>query len=162
MPWRKASGVAAIVLASLAPPQIRAQQPAVSLAVVDRIAIHQLVARYAYALDDAVDGGDMLAGLFLPDGVLRTPEAIVAGSDDLAAFARERTAAQTATLVTNIVIEGAGDRATGRVYVIEARVADETGGTLSAGGLFLDEYVRTSGGWRFARREFVRSRSTRP
>ena len=152
--------IVAGLLANLPSHQLSAEQPTAKLAATDRIAINQLVARYSYAMDDASDDGDMLARLFLPDGVLITPEATVSGHAGLAAFVRERRGPTwTATLVTNIVLEGGGDRANGRVYVLEVRGDDAAGpGTLSMGGLFLDQYVKTSAGWRFARREFIRSR----
>jgi hypothetical protein len=78
----------------------------------------------------------------------------------LAEFARQRnTSTRASTLVTNVVLDGAGDRASGRVYVLEISGAGADGaGMLSTGGLFLDEYVKTSRGWRFASREFVRAR----
>lgn len=138
--------------------QLPAEQPRATLAAVERSAIHQLVARYSYAMDDATENGDRLARLFLPDGVLVVPDATVAGRAALAGFARERRT-RMATLVTNVFLEGDGDRATGRVYILEVRGDDPDGvGTLSTGGLFLDRYQRTAEGWRFARREFTRSR----
>jgi hypothetical protein len=161
MAHRRLAGavIAAATLASAFSSSLSARQTA-RLEDVDRIAIQQLVARYSYALDDAIDDGEMLAGLFLSAGVLATPNQTIAGHDRLVEFARQRKASTgLATIVTNVVLEGAGDRASGRVYVLEINV-DATGATdaLATGGVFLDDYVKTPLGWRFARREFVRSR----
>lgn len=152
--------IAAAALASAFSSSLSARQAAGTLADVDRIAIQQLVARYSYALDDGIDNGEMLAGLFLPAGVLVTSDSTIVGHAGLAEFARQRnTSTRASTLVTNVVLDGAGDRASGRVYVLEISGAGAGGaGMLSTGGLFLDEYVKTSRGWRFASREFVRSR----
>lgn len=137
-----------------------AQTTVAPLTALERIDIQQLVARYSYALDGA--GGDdrAFAELFLPDGVLVTPEATAVGHERLSLVRRTRRSRGTrATLATNILLEGSGNRATGRVYVIEIQEDGASGpGSLSVGGRFHDEYVRTSAGWRFARREFIPSR----
>jgi hypothetical protein len=141
-------------------PAVAQTAAAAPLTALDRIDIQQLVARYSYALDAA--GGDdrVFAELFLPDGVLVTPDATAVGHDRLSLVRRtRRSRGPRATLATNILLEGSGNRATGRVYVIELHGNGASApGSLSIGGQFRDEYVRTSGGWRFARREFIPSR----
>ncbi|HET6950832.1 MAG TPA: nuclear transport factor 2 family protein [Acidimicrobiales bacterium] len=58
--------------------------------------------------------------------------------------------------ITNIAVEADGDgRATARSYV-DALVmsADGTGG-VHAAGYYDDEFARTTGGWRIARRRYT-------
>jgi hypothetical protein len=137
-----------------------AQTTAAPLTALERIDIQQLVARYSYALDGAEGDDRAFVELFLSNGVLVTPGATAVGHERLALLRKSlRSRGTRATLATNILLKGSGNRATGKVYVIEIQEEGAPGsGTLSVGGRFHDDYVRTSAGWKFARREFIPSR----
>src|SRR6476469_6164166 len=93
-----------------------AQKPknAATLTAMDYIEIQQLVARYAYALDTAADGGDAYARLFTPDGafVARTGHPYeIKGRAQLAAYAAgdlaHRGPAYVRDYATNYIINPA-------------------------------------------------------
>ncbi len=126
--------------------------------------IQQLVAAYSYALDTGAANGDMYAGLFTEQGEFASPFDTIRGYADLKAFASGHRGGQGPAYVrnfaTNVLIEPAEGGAVGKVYVMVVNIGE--GGAESSiftGGHFEDRYVRTDDGWRFARREFVPSRS---
>jgi hypothetical protein len=140
--------------------------PASSLAAGDTIAIQQLIARSAYALDSAADGGAAYAQLFTADGVFITKTALPAeikGRTQLAAFAAgdltHRGPAFVREYLTNYIIQPSRGVATGRVYVVWIEVGENgNAGAILGGGHYEDEYVKTQDGWRIAKRTFVPSR----
>jgi hypothetical protein len=78
--------------------------------------------------------------------------------DEIADFMERSHAAMGHTLhrMTNIVIEGEGDRAAARSYVDALLMpGDPSGPVHRASGWYEDELVRTAEGWRLARRKFV-------
>jgi hypothetical protein len=91
----------------------------VSLTVEDRVQIHDLHARYAYAFDGA--DADAWAAVFTDDGRFAPPglDAVV-GTEALHGFisARSRDAPGMRHLVVNILVEPDGDAARGRAYFL--------------------------------------------
>ena len=140
--------------------------PASSLSAADTIAIQQLIARSAYALDSAADRGAAYAQLFTADGAFITKTALpveIKGRAQLAAFAAgdltHRGPAFVREYLTNYIIQPSRGAATGRVYVVWIEVGENgNAGAIQGGGHYEDEYVRTRDGWRIALRTFVPSR----
>ncbi len=140
--------------------------PASSLSAADTIAIQQLIARSAYALDSAADRGAAYAQLFTADGAFIAKTALPAeikGRAQLAAFAAgdliHRGPAFVREYLTNYIIQPSRGAATGRVYVVWIEVGENgNAGAIQGGGHYEDEYVRTRDGWRIALRTFVPSR----
>jgi hypothetical protein len=140
--------------------------PASSLSAGDTIAIQQLIARSAYALDSAADRGAAYAQLFTADGAFITKTALPAeikGRTQLAAFAvgdlTHRGPAFVREYLTNYIIQPSRGAATGRVYVVWIEVGENgNAGAIQGGGHYEDEYVKTRDGWRIALRTFVPSR----
>jgi SnoaL-like domain len=140
--------------------------PASSLSAADTIAIQQLIARSAYALDSAADRGAAYAQLFTADGAFIAKTVLPAeikGRPQLAAFAvgdlTHRGPAFVREYLTNYIIQPSRGAATGRVYVVWIEVGENgNAGAIQGGGHYEDEYVKTRDGWRIARRTFVPSR----
>jgi len=152
-------------------------KPAAKMALtpMDYIEIHQLVNRYAFALDTGSDNGYDYADLFTADGEFIRPYA--RGREQLAALARGGKLGPNNTVhyIMNHVIEPAADGAIGREYLIEFNwditpsgggrgngwdiIGRKTGELARTGGHYEDVYAKTPVGWRFKRRDFIPSAS---
>ena len=137
-----------------------------TLTDADYMAIQQLVARAAYALDGATDKGQAFARLFTSDGVLRAklPQPYeIKGREQLAAYAMgdltHRGPAYVRDYTTNHIIFPAPEGATGRTYLIWIEVGENGNpGVVQSGGRYEDVYVKTADGWRIKSRTFVPSK----
>jgi len=121
-----------------------------ALSVDDRLAILELAARYNQAIDGADAEG--WAGTFTPDGVFEG-RTTARGREELMAFVRERAASERAHYRhwnSNAVIEGDGDRATMRLYLLT--VSPQEQDRFGSSGVYHDELVRVGGQWKFQRR----------
>jgi uncharacterized protein (TIGR02246 family) len=120
------------------------------LSLADRLEIQELIARYCWALDTR--DGDAYAATFIPDGVFQGVTTFARGHDQLRALplALHPDRIETQHWVTNLVLEGDGQRVTARSYAIAYR-ADSY--YLAH---YLDELVKVDGRWQFARRQFWR------
>jgi hypothetical protein len=122
------------------------------LSAEDRLAIMDLAARYNHCLD----GGDPAgwADCFTEDGVFESSRSGRSeGRQQLVAFA-EDVAANRAGIrhfIDNLVIDGDGDRATLRCYLLlwDCR---EVPPRAAAFARYDDELTRTPAGWRFRHR----------
>jgi hypothetical protein len=152
-----------------APRAVRPQQHSTSsthlftLTPLDYLQIQQLVARYAYALDSGADSGRMYADLFSPEGafVERNGQEIT-GRDALAALAvrTQKGPMVVFHFIMNHVIEPTADGAIGREYLIQLKIGEDgKASEVAGGGHYDDAYVKTANGWRFKRRQFIRSTS---
>ena len=122
----------------------------------DELAILRTLADYCIRCDDGDFAG--LIDLFAADGVLAYSESQARGSDALLAFyeASQGLPEQRGKhLTTNAVIDVDGDRATARSDFAFFRFVDGIF-TATVGGRYHDEFVRTDGRWRFARRKIRR------
>jgi hypothetical protein len=158
--------VASPWVAAQAPAGTRSGRP-MTLTAVDYIEIQQLVVRYAYAMDTGAANGEMFASLFAPDGVfVSATRGSIAGHDQLVALGRGRSPMYPRRFIVNHVVEPSSEGATGKVYVVEVDLPSEgekLGGQLtSTGGRYEDVYEKTSAGWKFKRRAFVRSKMAVP
>jgi hypothetical protein len=163
--WCGALVVAVVALAWPFAPAARAQAKP-ELAPQDYIAIQQLVAKYAYAIDECTNRGYDYADLYTADGAFYTSR----GGKILNRFeGRERLAeaarggrpdctgvpwAGITHMLVNHVIEPAPGGATGKVYLIAVGL-DGVPGKVEAQGRYDDVYVKTAQGWRFKTRTHV-------
>lgn len=136
--------------------------------IEDRLDVARLIARIAHLADD----GEVAAYLdcFTADAAweltsatgLALTEQVRRGRADLEAGVHERRASgmqgpgsRTKHDVSSIAVAVDGDRASATSYFRYYVDADRTP-TLSAMGRYDDEFVRTPGGWRLARRVIAR------
>jgi 3-phenylpropionate/cinnamic acid dioxygenase small subunit len=124
----------------------------------DRRAIHDLIVKYAWAID--TKDWDALDTVFLPDAWLDYSSNPAGKSGDYNKIRPwlEKSLAPfpvTQHLVTNIDVTVDGDRATARTMVYNPMGAATREGPLHfffMGGRYDDELVRTPDGWRIAKR----------
>ena len=123
------------------------------LSLADRVEILELLGRYAHAIDSG--DGEAYAGCFTDDGViaLRRSGLHVEGRDALVEFAREDHARSGAArhLTNSPIIEGDGDQATIRVYLLRLNQDQSKG--LGPVGVYHDTLRRSGGRWRFELRD---------
>jgi uncharacterized protein (TIGR02246 family) len=127
----------------------------VSLPVQDIIAIQQLASRYNHAVDSGDGAG--FAAAFVADGVLDSGTGDpLKGSEALSAFAPVVASSMPGIrhVVANAVIDGEGDKATMKAYLL-VLVKGETGPVPMATGTYQDELIRQDGEWRFVHRLFT-------
>jgi hypothetical protein len=129
-----------------------------TLTIDDYVAIQQLVARYAYALDQNGNDGASYADLFTDDAVFRQPR--TEGRANLAKLATSAPHGPNYTrhFITNHVIDPTPDGATGKQYLVVVDIG-ESGqpSSIFLGGHYEDTYARTPQGWRFKTRTFISS-----
>ena len=158
--------VVAAALLSLAVPHPAGAQNKPTLTTQDYIDIQQLVAKYAYAIDECTNKGYDYADLYTADGSFGTsrngkPGARYVGRERLAEAARggrpdctDVPWAGIIHMLVNHVIEPSPEGATGKVYLIAVGLDGEPG-KVEAQGRYEDVYVKTAQGWRFKSRTHV-------
>ena len=128
-----------------------------TLGADDRAAITEVLTRYATGIDTR--DWDLFRTVFTADvdadygkvGAWRGVDEIT----DVMTAIHEPCGA-TMHRLTNIVIAAAGpDRAQARTYVNAIVMGPDDFGGVSANGFYDDELVRTSDGWRIARRRYT-------
>ena len=107
----------------------------------DRLAIQDLIARYNHA----IDGGDPegWAATFAPDGTFESLVAFARGFQQRLPGARHWN--------NNLLIDGDGDHATTRCYLMLWRECAPV-----SEGMYVDTLKRINGQWRFTSRKVVR------
>lgn len=125
--------------------------------VEDRLAIHELLARYSHT----IDGRDYAAWVecFTPDGVLQSAMGVSSGHAELKTFAetyeRNRERMPNARhFMTNIATTVEGDQATARSYV-QITTSDPRGVRLLFTGQYDDRLVKVDGAWKFKERKGI-------
>jgi 3-phenylpropionate/cinnamic acid dioxygenase small subunit len=126
--------------------------------VVDRLAINDVIVRYAWAID--TKDWAALDTVFLPDAWLdysSNPGGAAGHYAEIRAWLEKSLAPFPVTqhLVTNIDVTVDGDHATSRTMVYNPMGAATREGPLHyffLGGRYDDELVRTPDGWRIAKR----------
>ena len=123
--------------------------------LLDRLEIHDLLARYCTALDTR--DWERLGEVFTPDGVyeygtLGSPQGVAAVIAAIRGTIGDLDATQH--LVGNLVVDVRGDEATADCYLISQHIRRDTpgGDHYFLGGRYHDRLVRTPGGWRIAHR----------
>ena len=128
-------------------------------ALADRLAISDVLVRYATALDSR--DWELWRTCFTEDAVLDYETSGVFDREGFVAYASKAlTFAVTQHYVVNHVVELDGDRARSRSYVLAQHVYAADGALFSLGGVYDDELVRTLDGWRVARRHLTSRWST--
>ena len=92
-----------------------------ALTTDDIVAIQQVVARYAHALDSGDEAG--LLSVFTPDAVCWTgPEGTTRqGTEAFREMARNTIVGRLWHFITNVVVDGDGDQATVKAYMLMFR-----------------------------------------
>lgn len=128
----------------------------------DRVAVFDLIARYA----QCIDGGDLdgYVANFLPEGSIEWASGIAKGRDEIRKWVGGLMAtgrigsepALTRHFVGLPYVTGNSGRCTARTYVIIFAL-DEAGKVQTPSvGSYTDDIVKTDDGWLFARR-YIRS-----
>lgn len=124
--------------------------------VEDRLALQDLAARYARAVDRREYA--TFAALFTADGVLCGPGYAMTGRVEIErGIALIERYEATQHCVHNQLVDVGGDSATGETYCVARHVYARGGAKrkLDMGVRYQDEYRRERGEWRIARRELV-------
>ena len=124
------------------------------LTIDDVTAIQQLYARYCHTLDDG--DGEAFSACFTPEGSLGGAGGSVAGREKLERFATKIAASgrNLRHLNSGIWIEGDGDEAVGRAYLLAYSGSGPTPEFLSS-GRYRDSLRRVDGAWLFVQRDFT-------
>jgi len=134
-----------------------------ALTALDYAEIEQLNAHYPHAIDSCAQNGKEWADLFVPDGVF-TDSTKHRGRKALAALSGShhfcdppRTPLTVRHININVMIEPSPGGAIGKSYVLFLKVGkDGRPGDIEEAGKYYDVYVKTSVGWRFKSRRYVR------
>jgi hypothetical protein len=121
-----------------------------ALAAEDTLAIQKLMADYNHAVDRL--DGEAFAALFIERGSLQRGAELTCGRDDLCAFASALPDG-IRHVVSNMSIDGEGDRATARAYLqVWATPAMAGEARILVSGIYEDALERGHDGWRFVSR----------
>ena len=120
-----------------------------TLSADDVVAIQQLYAAYNHRIDFGT--AEEWAECFTDDAVFDSGYSEEQGRDALLAFhaATKAMVPDIRHFVTNILVEGDGDTATGSAY-LEATTGAGGDRTAITTGRYQDTLVRTADGWRFS------------
>lgn len=157
-----------------APAAAQQKPPARALTALDYAEIHQLIARYSFALDTCADNGYQYAGLYTPDGVdIRTNGDRYQGREKLAevsgggvrgcqdASGPGHTTDRIKHMAVNIVIEPSPEGARGKSYLVEIGAGGQPT-HVEFTGWYQDSYVKTAQGWRFKSRAHILEKAGAP
>jgi hypothetical protein len=128
-----------------------------ALTTEDRIALHELIARYAHLLD--LGGVDRLGEIYTPDARFQVPalDVDIEGLPALVDFFRA-TMAQMSTvrhIITNVFTEATGtNTADLHAYL---QIVDGATKAITTVGVYHDHCVRTPTGWRVVVRKVLTS-----
>ena len=135
------------------------KQGATELTPADYIEIHQLYAKYSFALD--LGDGPGRAATFTPDGTFKA--ALTDHKLDTVQTLAKRTSLLgnqgRRHLMMNIVITATPEGAAGRAYAVilgEAKDDSDDRSLEGKSGFYIDTLAKTPAGWRFKTREFWR------
>ncbi|WP_372750473.1 nuclear transport factor 2 family protein [Litorivivens sp.] len=125
-----------------------------ALTIEDRFEIHELLARYAHALD--YHNLPAMRDIWTDDCRFQAdePEVNISGLDNLMAFFEQTVAAvpNARHIISNIYVVGSGSEALCHAYL---QVMDVEQGTQLGAGRYRDEMARTASGWRIRTRVFT-------
>lgn len=124
-----------------------------ALSTDDRLAIHELYARYNHAIDSG--DSEAWAGCFTADGVFESGRGSFRGSEQLIAFAQgfaERTKARHWT--NNLILDETPEGVAGKCYLMLYRLG-EGAPDIMASGLYHDTLTQAPEGWRFVSRTVI-------
>ncbi len=137
-----------------------------SLTALDYAEIEQLYGRYAIGYDTG--NGEMWARAFTADGTFVLPGGkTLVGRQQLSEFAAAPGNNKGPTNVfhvnSNITLESSREGATGTSYVLLVNLG-ESGkpSTITGGGIYRDQFVKTPEGWRIKKRVYQPAHSVPP
>jgi len=117
---------------------------------IEKLAIHDLLARYAHAIDDL--DPEAWAQCFTPDGVFQVGSRAMRGQAALREYGKVHVREiRCRHLTGNFLYDVNGNEATGRASVL-ATVATPGGYKIFAQGRYVDRLVKQAGQWRIAHR----------
>jgi hypothetical protein len=118
------------------------------------IVIEQLYAAYNFAADSG--DGEGFAGCFTSDGVFDPGGVRIEGSDALIQVGNgiPQGLPGCRHVCSNLLIEGEGDEANGRAYLMLLGTGTSPA-SITMTGKYEDRLVRSADGWRFAERRFT-------
>ena len=120
------------------------------LSIEDQLDIMELMARYNHAIDGSQP--EAWADTFTEDGVFEGSVGRVSGREEMLAFVRRRD--QTNRIRhwnNNILIDGDGDDATAKVYLVTFDVSGPP--EIRVSGVYHDTLKRVDGQWKFTHRK---------
>jgi hypothetical protein len=124
-----------------------------ALDITDRLAIEDLVNRYCHNAD--YNPPESMRDLFVPEAIWEVPamDLRCEGIDAIVAFFTQSRAGfgSARHVISNLVVEGDGDRATAACYLQVIKV-DEDPKQIVSFGRYQDTLVRTALGWRLQHR----------
>ena len=128
------------------------------LPIEDVLAIHELVARYAHALDSG--DAEAFVATFTPDGVFDNPPTHREGREQLLLMGGNRAGSVGATrhFMSNVIVEGDGQRATVKAYLMMTRGIGQEPGI----AVYNDDLVKVDGKWLFKIRRVIADKRVRP
>ena len=119
------------------------------LTTEDELDIMDTLARYNHAIDSG--DAEAWADTFTDDGVFQGSRDTVKGREEFLAFVRGRDPSNPIRhWNNNVLIEGDGDDATTRVYLLTFDVSGPP--KLRSSGVYHDTLKRVDGRWRFTHR----------
>ena len=156
-----------VVFAGLAVAWAQLQpRPPGSLTALDYQEIQQLYGRYAIGYDTG--NGELWARAFTADGTFVLPGGkTLDGRQQLAEFAaapgNDKGPTNVFHVNSNITIEPSREGATATAYVLLVNLgANGKPSTLTGGGIYRDQFVKTSEGWRIKKRIYQPAHSVPP
>lgn len=137
--------------------------PAMSTTAEDRFAIHDLLVRYATALDTS--DWELFRRVWAPDCLVHYPGDVeLRGYEQVRDYCAKALARYRVTqhLLGNFVSEVAGDSARATVSLQATHVPPEGQGRIfTLWGVYQDELTRTHEGWRIAQRTLTTTMTRR-
>ena len=120
------------------------------LSAKDRLEILALMARYAHAADGG--DGEGFADTFTADALFEGSQRTARGRAELAEVIRSvPPEARSRHWLNSAIIEGGGDEATAKVYLV--RIATAGAPAPIASGVYHDRLRRVNGEWKFTHRK---------
>jgi hypothetical protein len=167
----KRNALLVLIVSLLAFTTVQAQQKATSessLTPLDYYQIQQQISRASHGFDSAADNGSLYARAFTSDGVfVDAGGKAYEGREQLAEFARHDPGSKkgptyVSQFAVSTMIDPSPTGALAKSYVMmTTQVSQLPGlvyfqGTVTDGGQFWDEFVKTPEGWRIKKRTFYR------
>jgi hypothetical protein len=123
-----------------------------TLSTDDIVAINTLYARYNHAIDHGRH--DEFAATFTAEGSLDAAGSQTVGQEALVGFSEGVQAGMPGIrhLVTNILLDGGGDTASGAAY-LSVNIPGEEGRVVILTGVYEDQLSRVDGSWLFVSRK---------
>ena len=161
---KKTAGMMAVLAVVIVGFLAQSAGTAPTLTAQDYAEIDQLYARYSYGVDTQADDGWMYAQTFTTDGEFDfgAPSGPAVGREQLREMARpggvwdQGSGGQPRSwhVPSNIMVEPTADGARGSAYLLLVSGSEAGVPVVTGRGIYTDEIVKTTEGWRFKKRAF--------